>query len=165
MATLRRRRILFRYRLVSVPLIVAAIVFSAITATAYFLATGAGIGSGSTGSLQPVTVVAFSGDTPDSTLLPGGTATDVIVRLSNPNAYSVTLVSVTGSGPITADNGHPGCATTGVTFAGQTGLQITVPSGSSLVHLPGAASMSTASSNGCQGAIFSIPVHVTVHTR
>jgi hypothetical protein len=70
---------------------------------------------------------------------------------------------VTGSGTITADAAHPGCTTTGVTFADQAGLNTAIAgSGTTLVHLPGAAAMSTASSNGCQGATFSIPVSISV---
>jgi hypothetical protein len=49
-----------------------------------------------------------------------------------------------------------------VSFANQSGLNISVPNGSSLVHLPGAASMDATSSSGCQGATFSIPVTLGV---
>jgi len=131
-------------------------------AYAYFVDTGSGQASASTGSLQPVTVAALAGATPASSLLPGGTG-DVVLRVSNPNAYAVTLTSVTGNGTITADAGHPSCTTTGVTFTGQTGMSTTIAASSTmLVPLPGAASMSAASSNGCQGATFSIPVSITV---
>jgi hypothetical protein len=131
-------------------------------AYAYFASTGSGQASASTGSLQPVTVTALAGATPASSLLPGGTG-DVVLRVNNPNSYAVTLTSVTGNGTITADAGHPSCTTTGVSFTGQTALNTTIAASSTtLVHLPGAASMSTASSNGCQGATFSIPVSITV---
>jgi hypothetical protein len=117
-----------------------------------------------TGSIQPVTVAALTGgDAPSSSLRPGASA-DVVLRIQNVNPFPVTLVSVEG-GPasITADLAHPGCTTTGVTFTDQTGLSVPIAaSGTTLVHLPGAAAMSTASSNGCQGATFSIPVTTTV---
>jgi hypothetical protein len=133
-----------------------------VTGIAYFRATGSAAGTASVGTLQPVTVAATAGgDAPSSVLLPGGSA-DVIVRLQNPNAFAVTLVSVAGNGTVSADGGHAACTSTGVTFRDQIGLSISVPPGSSLIHLPGAAAMSTASSNGCQGAVFSIPVAVTV---
>lgn len=136
-------------------------------AFAYLATSGAGSGAGTTTSLQPVTVAAFvGGDAPSSLLYPGGSA-DVILRVSNPNAFSVTLVSVSGNGTIAADAGHPLCTTTGVSFTNQSGLSVTIPPNGggnpALVHLAGAASMSTASSNGCQGATFSIPVSITVH--
>lgn len=134
-------------------------------AYAYFTSHGSGTGHGTTGTIQPVTVAAFvGGDTPSSTLLPGGTA-DVIVRVSNPNAFSVKLVSVSGNGTITASGGIGTCTTTGVTFTNQSGLSATIAaSGTTLVHLAGAANMSSASQTGCQGATFSIPVSITVHS-
>jgi hypothetical protein len=110
-----------------------------------------------------VTVAAFvGGDSPSSNLFPGGSA-DVILRVSNPNAYIVTLVSVSGNGTITPDGSHAGCTTTGVSFINQTGLNATIAaSGTTLVDLPSAAAMGITSSNTCQGATFSIPVSITV---
>jgi hypothetical protein len=76
----------------------------------------------------------------------------------------VTLFSVSGNGTITADASHSGCTTTGVTFTPPSNPNITLPAGSSLVHLSGAASMSTGSLSACQGATFSVPVSITAHT-
>jgi hypothetical protein len=160
-----RMRALCGRRALVVPAVVAALIAAATATHAYFNSTGSGTGNGATGTLQPVIVVAFvGGDTESSSLYPGGPAADVIVRLNNPNASAVKLISVTGNGTIVADGGHASCTTTGVTFPDQTGLSISLPAGSTLLHFASAASMSTASSNGCQGATFSIPVTVTVHT-
>ncbi len=133
-------------------------------AYAVWPSNGIGFGSAITGTLQPVKVSALAGgDAPDTLLLPGGTA-DVILRVNNPNPDAITLVSVSLDGTITADSGHPGCTTTGVTFTDQSGLTIPIAaSGTTLVHLADAASMSLDSSNGCQGATFTIPVSITVH--
>lgn len=146
-------------------IVVAALGLGAGSAYALWTTSGSGSGSGTTGSLAAVTVAAtVGGDAPGSDLLPGGPAADVILRVSNPNAYAVSLVSVSGNGTISADGAHPGCTVTGVTFADQPGLSVTIgASGTTLVHLAGAAGMSAASSNGCQGATFSIPVSITVH--
>lgn len=138
----------------------------AVTVFAFWSTGGSGSGSGTGGAMQPVTVAALAGgDAPNVTLLPGGPAADVILRISNPNAFAVTLVSVAGDGAITADLGHSSCTTMGVTFTNQASLSVTIPASSSafFVDLPAAASMHSTSSNGCQGAIFSIPVAVTVH--
>lgn len=138
--------------------------FSAGGAFASWTSSGSGSGSATAGTLQAVTVAAFvGGDTPAATIFPGGSA-DVILRVSNPNAYAVTLISVSGNGTIAPDAGHAGCTTTGVSFTNQTGLSIAITaSGTTLVDLPAAAAMGTTSSNGCQGATFSIPVSITVH--
>lgn len=157
----QRRRSLILVLATTVALVVS---LSGGVADAYWSSTGSGTGSGATGTLQPVTVTAFvGGDAPSTTLIPGGSA-DVILRVNNPNAYAVTLVSVSGNGTITPDAGHASCTTTGVTFANQSGLSSTIgASGTTLVDLPTAAAMGITSSNGCQGATFSIPVSITVH--
>lgn len=133
-------------------------------AYAYFTAVGTGSGAASATTLQTVTVAALvGGDAPTSSLVPGGPAADVVLRVQNPNAFSVTAVAVAATGAITADGAHPGCTTTGVSFTPPGSLAVTIPAGTSLLHVVGAATMSTASVSACQGATFSIPVSLTVH--
>lgn len=131
-------------------------------AYAYFTSSGSGKGSASIGTMQPVTLVSAT-VAPSTLLLPGSTG-DVTLKVNNQNSFAVTLVSVTGTGgPITAV-GDPGCTTTGVTFTNQTSVNTSIPaSTTATIDLPGAAAMSTASSAGCQGATFSIPVTIAVH--
>jgi hypothetical protein len=143
-----------------------AVVTSAGIAYASFHGTGSGSGSAHTGTMQTITLQAFvGGDAPSSKLYPGGPAADVILRVNNPNSYSVKLYSISGNGTITADASHSGCTTTGVTLTPPSNPNLTIPAGSSLVHLSGAATMSTASVNACQGATFSIPVSMVVHNE
>jgi hypothetical protein len=154
------------------PAILAATIALAIAAGggiayAYWSATGSGNASAANGTMQPVTVTAFvGGDTPNATLIPGGSA-DVILRVTNPNAYPVQVYGVAGNGAITADPAHSACTTTGVTFtapAGPITPTVTVPAGAALlVHLAGAAGMNAASQSACQGATFHIPVTLAVH--
>ncbi|MEY2567491.1 MAG: hypothetical protein QOE35_2020 [Actinomycetota bacterium] len=143
----------------------AALVLTAGAAYAYFTASGAGAGAANANTLQAVTVSAVvGGDAPASTLSPGGPAADVILRVNNPNSFSVRLYSLAGNGAVTVDVSHSSCTTPGVTFTPPSSPNVTLPSGSSLVHLAGAATMSTASLSACQGATFTIPVTVTVRT-
>ncbi len=93
-------------------------------------------------------------------LYPGGSG-DVKVKVTNPNAFDVTVTGVTRTGSIASDKGAACNASTGVTFTNQTGLTATVAAGATqTLTLSGAASMSNASDNTCQGAIFTIPVSV-----
>lgn len=96
-------------------------------------------------------------------LYPGGTGA-VKVRVTNPNPFPVRVTSVakqTG-GTITSDKGAACNASTGVTFTDQTGLTLDLAGGAtSTFTLSGAVSMSNASDNSCQGAVFTIPVDVT----
>jgi hypothetical protein len=107
------------------------------------------------------TVQAFSGgDAPTSALIPGGTA-DVIVRINNPNSYSVTLTGISANGSITAAGGIGTCTTTGVSTTFPSSPALVVAPGSHLIHLASSVSMSDAAQSGCQGATFEIPVSVT----
>ena len=131
-------------------------------AYAYFTSSGSGCGGARNGTMQAVTP-AVATAAPSAPLLPGGTG-DVTLEVDNPNNFAVTLVSVAQapSTTITADSGHPGCTTTGVTFTSQTGLTKTIQANSTVsVDLAGAVSMDKSSSAGCEGATFSIPVTIT----
>jgi hypothetical protein len=144
---------------------------------ALMLATGAGLvyaawtssGSGSAyakgGSAQALTTVDVSASTA-ATLYPGVTG-DALIKFSNPNPYPVKVTSVSLNGTnasITPDGGHSACTTTGVSFTNQSGLSIIVPAesggtnGTVQATLTGAVAMSSASVDGCQGAVFTIPV-------
>jgi len=164
---LKMRRILrIHWAVAATALVVALVALGGGSAYAYWSTSGSGSANAATGTMQTVTVAAFvGGDSPSATLIPGGTA-DVILRVNNPNAYSVQVYSVTGNGAITADTAHSGCTTTGVTFiapAVPVTPTATVPATSAvLVHLTGAARMSSASLSACQGATFHIPVTLAV---
>jgi len=160
-----RTRLARSFDVLAVALILGLALFAGGTAYAMFSAGGSGTGSAPTGTMQDVTVSAFTGgDQPATTLIPGGTA-DVIVRVTNPNPAPVQVFSVEGNGAITADSAHSGCTTTGVAFTAPSSPlnpAVTVPAGSSLLFsLPGAAGMDLTSQSGCQGATFQIPVTLT----
>ena len=126
---------------------------------------GTGSGYAKAGTATSLSTVDVSASTA-ATLYPGVTG-DVLIKLDNPNPYPVTVTAITGNGSITPDGGHSGCTTTGVSFTDQTGLSLSVPAKSGGVDgvlqttLTGAASMSNASLNACQGATFTIPVSIS----
>jgi hypothetical protein len=130
-------------------------------AFAYWRAFGSGSASAVTGTLGTPTIQALTGgDTPSTALLPGGTS-DVVLRVNNPNSYTLTITGITQNGSITASGGIGACTTTGVSTTFPSSPSIAVTSGSHFIDLAAAAAMSTASSSGCQGATFQIPVSVT----
>ena len=121
---------------------------------------GSGSGYAKAGSSQTLSTVDVSAST-GATLYPGVTG-DVKLQISNPNPYNVRVTAVSANGAITADAGHSGCTTTGVTFTNQSSLTIDIAKNSSTTTtLTGAAAMSNASLNACQGATFTIPVSLT----
>jgi hypothetical protein len=152
--------------------VVAGVTMLALTAAGLVYAAWTTSGSGSgyvkAGSALTLSTVDVSAST-TATLYPG-TSGDVLLKVSNPNPYAVlvTGASLNGSNSeITADSGHSSCTTTGVSFTNQTGLTIEVPAksggtnGTAQATLSGAASMSNASVDGCQGATFTIPLTLT----
>jgi hypothetical protein len=140
----------------------AVLVAGVSAAFAYWRSSGTGAGSATAGSMTINVVALQAGDTSGaSTLIPGGSA-DVLLRVSNPNAFSVHVSAIVANGSIGASNG---CPTAGISFTRPTDFsagQFTLAPGSNLVRLSGAIGMTTSVSSACQGATFTIPVSVTV---
>ncbi|HYX87737.1 MAG TPA: hypothetical protein VE753_00055 [Gaiellaceae bacterium] len=94
-------------------------------------------------------------------LYPGATG-NLKLRVTNTNSFPVRITSVSANGAITSDKGAACDASTGVSFTNQSVLALDVGAGATAtVAVPGSVSMSNASDNSCQGAIFTIPVTVT----
>jgi hypothetical protein len=130
---------------------VAGLVYAAWTTN------GSGSGYAKAGTAQALTTVDVSATTA-ATLYPGADG-NVLLKINNPNPYPVRVTDVTGNGTVTADSGHAACVTTGVTFTDQHSQTIDIAAGAQTqTTLTGAAHMSNASDNGCQGATFTIPV-------
>ena len=126
---------------------------------------GSGSGYAKAGTAQALSTIDVSAGI-SATLYPGGTG-DVVIKISNPNPYPVTVTAVSANGSVTPDGAHSGCSPSGVTFTNQTGLSISVPAkvgatnGETQTSLTGAAAMSNASVDACQGAVFTIPVTIS----
>jgi hypothetical protein len=160
-AEIRRPSRLTRRLVLVVAVALAAIGATSGAAFAYWTSHGTGTGTGTTGTMTISVTALLVGDNNATTLVPNG-AGDVILRVSNPNAFTVHVSSITANGAATTP--QSGCTTTGVTFNAPTAYtdpQFTLAASSTtLIRLVGAASMSDASSSGCQGAIFTIPVNL-----
>lgn len=162
----RVRRVVSLRRWLRMPVIFGTVValivgLGAGTAFAFFTSSGNGSGTVSVGITQSVTVVEATG-TAVNMLYPG-TSGDLLVKLDNPNGFSVTIVSITGNGTVTVAGGSGTCNTTGVTVPTQTGLSMVVAASSTVsVVIPDGVSMDATSDSGCQGATFQVPVSLTV---
>ena len=152
-----------------VPLLVGAVVslvvgLGAGSAFAYFGRPMHDRGAAGAGMARSIAVVQSTG-TVANKLYPGARA-DLVVEIDNPNNFSVDIVTVAPSGPVTSSGGIGSCTTTGVTVPTQKGLSITVVPGSDVVvHIPDGVSMGPTSSSGCQGATFTVPVSLTVQQQ
>jgi len=125
------------------------------TAYAFWTSTGTGTGTASATTFQPVVVSA--GAAPPGQLYPGLTANgttsggDLVVQASNPNPFPV-IVTVTLNGTPT------GCSTTGVTIGAPATFTLPASSGTVTLTVSKVLSMSTASSDDCQGATITLPL-------
>ena len=145
---------------IAVGMLFAVIAVTGSIAVAAWLSGGTGSGFAKATTAQALATVDVSATTP-ATLYPGATG-DVSLDIDNPNPYPVRVTTVSGNGTITSDAGGACDASTGVVFTDQTGLTLDVPANSDVSFtLTGAVSMTNASHNSCQGAVFTIPVSLS----
>ncbi|MBE8525721.1 hypothetical protein ILP97_51010 [Amycolatopsis sp. H6(2020)] len=132
-------------------------------AVAAWTSSGSGAANAKAGTAAAPTTGAVAGSAFTTGLLyPGGPAGDAKILVTNPNPYPVKVSTIVANGTPTGSGGTGTCTTTGVGWISQS-PNAPVPAGGSVtVGLPGAVTMSTASEDGCQGALFAIPVTVTV---
>ncbi|GAC1326846.1 MAG: hypothetical protein NVSMB13_12590 [Mycobacteriales bacterium] len=119
-------------------------------------------GSGSGAALAKTAVASVvSAGTTTADLYPGQTTGTLSMSITNPNPYPVTFTNAT-MGSVTVDSTHSaGCTTTGLSFSTPT-VSLLVPANSVGTALSAPiVAMSNASSNGCQGATFTIAVTLT----
>jgi hypothetical protein len=132
-------------------------------AVAAWTSAGSGAANAKAGTAAAPTTTAVPASAFVTGLLyPGGPAGDAKIVVNNPNSYPVKVSSIVVNGTPTGTNGTGTCTTTGVSWAAQTPNAPVAAGGSATLTLTGAVSMSTASDDGCQGALFAVPVTVTV---
>ena len=134
--------------------VLTGVVLAAGVAFAAWTATGTGTGYAKAGTAQALTTLDGSGSV-TNTLVPSGTG-DFVIKISNPNAYPVSLTAATLTGSVTATGGIGTCTTTGVTVS-QSAIDATLPhtiaaNGTWTDVVSVGASMDNTSQNGCQGA-------------
>jgi hypothetical protein len=153
-ARFRRRRLTLR-RLLAL-FAAAGLVTAVGAAYAAWTSNGSGSATAKAGTVSALTTSVATVTT--GLLYPGGPTGDVKITINNPNPFPVRVTQINGNGAITAAGGTGACTTTGVTFTNQTGTFDVGASLSGTFTLTGAASMSSASQDGCQNAVFTIPV-------
>jgi hypothetical protein len=151
---------LSRSKKVTVVSLFLGVIAAGSVAFAAWTATGSGSGYAKAGSAQALTTVDVSANTFVNKLYPGTTG-DLQVRISNPNPYPVRVTAINGNGTITSSTGATCDASTGVTYADQTGTWDVAANSAATFTLTNAVSMSNASDNSCQGAVFTVPVSLS----
>ncbi len=139
---------------------------------AYAAWTSSGAGTGSVAARTASALVVADGHVAN-TLYPTGTA-DLVVTLTNNNAYNVSVSAITlgalASGSPTAaaisvDSGHSTCNVSTVTYSAPTittdSLVVAGNGGTYTVTLHNAVAMANGANDNCQGATFTVPVLAT----
>lgn len=139
---------------------VAAVTVAGIAIAAWAV-TGSGTGYAKAGTSSALTLSDATAST-SADLYPGSSGA-VKLKVSNPNPFPVRITAVAGNGAITSDKGAACDASTGVSFANQSGLTLDLAANETnhVFTLATSVSMTNASDNSCQGAVFSVPVSVT----
>ena len=149
--------------------ICAALVAAVLAAGAIAAWTVSGSGSASAKAVtaSPITLTDASASTIGD-LYPSATGS-VKIKVANPNPFPVRVTAVALTSGETVTSNVTACNTggSGVTFTNQTGLALDLAAnaGATVFTLSGAVSMSNASDNSCQGAVFTIPVTVTATSQ
>jgi len=128
-------------------------------AYAYWQAHGTGSGTANAQSMSAATALGNV-----TGLLPGADS-DVALTVRNPNPFSVSIVDVTMPGPILVDEDHAGCEAH-VTFVFDPALHDLPPLAANdqaaAVTLGGAVHFADTAPPECHGALFTLPVRLTV---
>ena len=153
-------------RAVLVPLVaVPALLGLGTTAHAYWSAAGAGAGQVGTQTAVPLALTAASAVS--DALHPGATG-DLAFSVANPNAYAVSLTTLTAATVTSSDGAGcpgatslllPGPVTTALAADGyQLPTPITVPAGhpATAASLPDLVTLSPTAPDACQGVTFTV---------
>lgn len=160
MGNLSRKRRYIGAAITVIALGIAGLVYAAWTAT------GNGSGYAKAGTAVALTTSDVSATT-TADLYPGVDGV-LRIKINNPNPYPVKVTDITTNGATTVKTAGLGtCTTTGVSLNPQSGLNISVPAktggvdGTTTTNVPNAVHMGNTSDNGCQSAVFELPVTVS----
>ena len=133
--------------------VATAVVLSAGGALAYWSTAGQGTGNATTGTL---TLSAAAGDV--SGLYPGASVPASVTVTNDSSAAAVVVQSVSGGTATVTTAGKGTCDASVVTFVATTSLPSSPVAAGATFTVNGNAKMAATAADGCQGAIFSIPV-------
>jgi hypothetical protein len=156
----------FKQRRWRIAVVTAAALVVAGGALAYWTSAGSGSAQATVANPDPLTITA--GATPSTPLFPGGSG-DVTAHVENPNPFRVhfsalSLDTTQGEGNSGFDASPSGCNLSSLAFTTQTNggagwfvpKKVGATNGTLDLDLANAVHMSSAASNACQGATFTV---------
>ncbi|WP_370963028.1 hypothetical protein [Amycolatopsis sp. cg9] len=128
-------------------------------AVAAWTSSGAGTAGAKAGTASAPSTGTVDAAALTTGLLYPGTSGTALIRITNPNPYGVKVSGVTANGTPTATGSCPGSA---VTWIAQQPNSVLAAGATATLTLTTAVSMASSADDSCQGAVFTIPVTVTV---
>jgi hypothetical protein len=136
----------------------AVVLVSGGTAFAYWSTTGAGTGSATTGTTQPISVTQTSVITD---LRPGAAAQTLAGTFTNPNATPVYVASVTPTVTVTRASGAVGTCSAADYLVTAAPVNAEISTGTTWTGASIQFNNTTANQDGCKGATVAISYAVT----
>ncbi|MEU5258854.1 hypothetical protein [Amycolatopsis sp. NPDC021455] len=128
-------------------------------AVAAWTSSGTGTAGAKAGTAAAPTTGTVDASALTTGLLYPGVDGNALIRITNPNPYPVKVTGVTGNGTATATGTCPGNT---VTWNAKQPNTVIAAGDTATITLTGAVSMAPTAADACQGAVFTIPVTVTV---
>ncbi|MGW3958893.1 hypothetical protein ACWED2_03655 [Amycolatopsis sp. NPDC005003] len=123
-------------------------------------------GSGTAGAKAGTAAAPTTGTVDTSAMTTGllypGVSGDALIRITNPNPYSVKVSDIVGGGTATVSGNSGTCAGNTVTWNAKQPNTVLAAGATTTITVAGAVSMASTAPDGCQGAVYSLPVTVTV---
>lgn len=161
-APARKHRLDRRTRMILGIAAVAAVVVNAGAAWSYFRITGSEVAQATDGA--PIELSLRARSDLNKSLRPGATG-NLVVTVTNDNAFPIKITSVTPAGPVVADveHGRAGCKVTGVKLSRSEFAVLWEVGNNSIgaFNVPGGLTMRSDSPAACRGATFTVPVRVS----
>ncbi len=131
-------------------------------AVAAWTSSGAGTAGAKAGTATAPATGAVDASAITTGLLYPGVQGTALIRITNPNPYPVKVSAIAANGTASASGGTGSCAGTGVSWIAQQPNSTLAAGATATLTVTNAVSMASTADDGCQGAVFSIPVTVTV---
>lgn len=131
-------------------------------AVAAWTSSGAGTAGAKAGTASAPTTGAVDTSAMTTGLLYPGVSGDALIRITNPNPYPVKVSDISANGTATVSGNTGTCAGNTVTWNSKQPATVLTAGATTTITVTGAVTMAPTAPDGCQGAVYSLPVTVTV---
>ncbi|MDX3188704.1 hypothetical protein PV458_09895 [Streptomyces sp. MN03-5084-2B] len=131
-------------------------------AVAAWTSSGSGAANAKAGTASAPTTGPVDASAITTGLLYPGIDGNALIRITNPNPYSVKVTDIIANGTATVSGTSGTCAGNTVNWNTKQANTVLAAGATSTITVTGAVTMVATAPDGCQGAVYSLPVTVTV---